>query len=199
VNPNTLAVTNLPILGADYLEVGALTHFSGNVMLLTDIDLKLYKITTTGVVTFVGDMDHAAKGLAVVTKPPDDFDADGKNDIGNYRNGIWYVIRSSDGGVTVTEWGGLAQDMPVPAGYDGDGKTDIAVYRGGGGSFSDLRTMESQPWVGETPRTHRCRRTMMGMARQILRCTEMACGLSSFLQMGYRPYWVGVGWPKTNR
>lgn len=26
MNPNTLAVTNLPILGADYLEVGALTH-----------------------------------------------------------------------------------------------------------------------------------------------------------------------------
>jgi hypothetical protein len=35
------------------------------------------------------------------------------------------VLRSSDGGMTVTGWGGLAQDIPVP----GDGKADIALYR----------------------------------------------------------------------
>ena len=100
-------------------------------MLLTDIDENLYRITSGGVVTFVGNMDHLAKGLAFVAKPPADFDADGKNDIGVYRNGIWYILPSSDAGVTVKEWGGLAQDVPVPADYDGDGRTDIAVYREG--------------------------------------------------------------------
>jgi FG-GAP-like repeat len=143
VNPNTLAVTNIPLSGNytsltdNYSEVAALTHLAGNVLLLTDINQNLYQITTTGVVTFVGIMDHVAKGLAfvnvVVPKLPNDFDADadGKNDIGIYRDGSWYILRSSDGGMTTVGWGGLAQDIPVPADYDGDGKVDIAVYRDG--------------------------------------------------------------------
>ena len=53
-----------------------------------------------------------------------DFDGDGRNDIGVYRDGTWFIIRSSDGGVTATAFGGLPQDIPVPGDYDGDGKTD---------------------------------------------------------------------------
>jgi CSLREA domain-containing protein len=60
-----------------------------------------------------------------------DFDGDGRNDIGVYRDGSWFIIRSFDGGGTVTEWGGLPQDIPVPGDYDGDGRTDVAVYRDG--------------------------------------------------------------------
>jgi hypothetical protein len=60
-----------------------------------------------------------------------DSDGDGKSDIAVYRAGTWFILRSLDGGVTATGWGGLAQDTPVPADYDGDGKTDIAVYRDG--------------------------------------------------------------------
>jgi hypothetical protein len=57
VNPNTLAVTSIAISGDytpltdTYLEVSSLTHLSGNILLVTDIDQNLYKITTTGVVT----------------------------------------------------------------------------------------------------------------------------------------------------
>ena len=55
VNPNTLGVTNIPLSGAyvplteSYSEVAALTHLSGNTLLLTDIDQNLYQITTSGV------------------------------------------------------------------------------------------------------------------------------------------------------
>ena len=60
-----------------------------------------------------------------------DYDGDGKADIAVYRDGTWFILRSSDGGVTATGWGGLPQDIVVPGDYDGDGKTDIAVYRDG--------------------------------------------------------------------
>jgi len=61
---------------------------------------------------------------------PADYDGDGKTDIAVYRNGNWFILRSSDGGMTSLRWG-IAQDIPVPADYDGDGKADIAVYRNG--------------------------------------------------------------------
>jgi hypothetical protein len=59
-----------------------------------------------------------------------DFDGDGKADIGIYRDGVWSISRSSDGGNTVVGLGS-ASHIPVPADYDGDGKTDEAVYSNG--------------------------------------------------------------------
>lgn len=43
-----------------------------------------------------------------------DFDGDGKLDIAVYRQltGVWFVLRSSDGVVSATQWG-LPQDVPV--------------------------------------------------------------------------------------
>jgi glucose/arabinose dehydrogenase len=62
---------------------------------------------------------------------PVDFDGDVRNDTGVYRDGIWFILRSSDGVLTAVGLGGAANDVPVPADYDGDGKADEAVYRNG--------------------------------------------------------------------
>ncbi|MET0753188.1 MAG: FG-GAP-like repeat-containing protein, partial [Pyrinomonadaceae bacterium] len=59
-----------------------------------------------------------------------DYDGDGKADISVFRpsENKWYVLRSSDSGVTQQVFA-VAGDAPVPADYDGDGKTDFAIFR----------------------------------------------------------------------
>jgi len=59
-----------------------------------------------------------------------DFDGDGRADVSVFRDGVWFIQRSSDGGTSVISWG-TAGDTPVWGDYDGDGITDAAVYRGG--------------------------------------------------------------------
>lgn len=57
-----------------------------------------------------------------------DYDGDGKADAALYRNGAWYVLRSSDGSFFSVGFG-IAEDIPTPADFDGDGKSDIALFR----------------------------------------------------------------------
>lgn len=73
----------------------------------------------------------------VVTHTRLDFDGDGKTDAvilelqqsaGIYRDLVWHVLRSSDGMLSITQWG-RSDDVPVPFDYDGDRKTDLSVWR----------------------------------------------------------------------
>jgi hypothetical protein len=78
---------------------------------------------------------------AIPVAAPVDFDGDGISDIGIYRNDVWTIIRSSDGGNTAVDWGG-SEWQPVPADYDGDGKTDIAVYNTTTGMWAIIRSSD---------------------------------------------------------
>ena len=59
---------------------------------------------------------------------PGNYDGDKRTDYGVFRNGTWYIQNSSNGAVTITQFG-IAGDTPVQGDFDGDGKTDISVWR----------------------------------------------------------------------
>ncbi len=76
-----------------------------------------------------------------------DFDGDGKTDFAIYRgDGLWYILRTSDGGFSVTRFG-LASDLVTPADYDGDGKADIAVYRPATGVWYVTKSSDASTFV----------------------------------------------------
>jgi hypothetical protein len=93
--------------------------------------------TALGTKTIVLKVSDSGGGIAtfnvlinVIEQKPADFDGDGKSDISIWRqsNGNWWILQSSNNGVSVTGFG-LSGDRIVPGDYDGDGKTEIAVFR----------------------------------------------------------------------
>ncbi len=69
-----------------------------------------------------------------------DYDGDGKFDFSIQRTnpnvagaGQFVTLRSSDAGVTFTDWG-LNTDLIIPGDFDGDGKYDVTVGRSQGGA-----------------------------------------------------------------
>ena len=97
------------------------------------IVLAGYTITGTTGENFNAQFALARYLIAAPHSAQFDFDGDLKADISVFRQGIWYLNRSTLG--TIGFQFGLSDDTIVPADYDGDGKTDIAVLRPGNGDW----------------------------------------------------------------
>jgi Putative Ig domain len=67
IDPGTLAVTDIPLSGSPTDEIIALTHSFENTLLGADVSNRLFSITTEGVRTLIGPMDHLARGLVFAT------------------------------------------------------------------------------------------------------------------------------------
>jgi hypothetical protein len=87
-------------------------------------------------------LQSAAWGLGSDFPVPGDYDGDGRTDFAVVREGatptsalVWWILRSSDGSVTGTEFGLSGSDLLTQNDYDGDGRTDIAVWRDTNGFF----------------------------------------------------------------
>jgi len=57
-----------------------------------------------------------------------DYDNDQKADIAVFRNGVWFILKSSNNTLTVKFWG-TSGDIPVPGFYTLRGGLNLAVYR----------------------------------------------------------------------
>lgn len=77
-----------------------------------------------------GVLKAARYNLSVTPTSSSDFDGDGLPDYAVFRpsTGSWYVLRSSDNGVQVLQFG-TSGDVPVDGDFDGDGLTDLAIFR----------------------------------------------------------------------
>jgi hypothetical protein len=74
IDLDTLVTTNVPLSGFDYEELTALTFldgdfFAGDLGNVAFDDPGFFHITTGGVVTFLGNMDHVSKGLVLALEP----------------------------------------------------------------------------------------------------------------------------------
>lgn len=64
INVNSSIVTDIPLSGETYDEAIGMTVANSSTLLVSDRVGGLFEVTTEGTVSKIGDMDHAAKGLA---------------------------------------------------------------------------------------------------------------------------------------
>jgi len=77
-------------------------------------------------------------GISTDRPVPMDYDNDQKADIAVFRNGVWFILNSSNNTLTVKFWG-TSGDIPAPGFYTLQGGLNLAVYRPTNGTWYLLR------------------------------------------------------------
>ncbi len=99
--------------------------------------------TFTYTVTAGGQVSNTATvSVTVNIRVRNDFDGDGRSDIGVYYppGGNWFEFRSTEGFFQTTF--GYAGTLPVTGDFDGDGSTDIGAYFAPGGNWYQFKSTE---------------------------------------------------------
>jgi len=66
--------------------------------------------------TETGSVHSVEKGLSTDTLVPADYDGDNRTDFAVFRNGNWFIRRSSDNQFQAVQFG-LTGDKPIPNAY----------------------------------------------------------------------------------
>jgi len=74
IDLDTLVITRVPLSGFDYQGLTSLLYrdgafFAGDLNPSGPATARFFRITTSGVITYLGDMDHVAKGLVPLFTP----------------------------------------------------------------------------------------------------------------------------------